>query len=288
MREEARDRTVPVLVTLLALAFVLMTADTRSGGTGATGALRTGTNAILDPLQRGAAAVASPFVAAADALGDLAGLRAENEALRAELAAAEAKLAAVDGQLQRLATLERVNRLELDVDARVTTKANVVGRVGGGDLSFKIDRGEESGVLAGHPVLDENGYVVGRVARAWEGGAVVVPIIADVSSVTVNVGSQQGTLSPVLGEDTMVLDVFETAAPVSAGDRVVTSPLSVAYPPSLPIGEIIEDAEPQGQALAARVRPYADPTSLTVVVVVAWPTDASAAEEPAGEGAPGG
>ncbi len=33
------------------------------------------------------------------------------------------------------------------------------------------------------------------------------------------------------------------------------------------------DAEPQGQALTARVRPFSDPQRLRVVVVVTWPRD---------------
>jgi len=283
MREAGRDRTIPVLVTLLALAFVVMTVDVRSAGGGTTGALRAGANAVLTPLQKGAAAVAAPVVGALDALGDLGDLRAENDALRAELASAEAELAAVDDKLQRLAALERMNRLELAVGGLVTTKANVVGRLGGGDLSFKIDRGEESGVLVGHPVVDENGYLVGRVAEAWSGGAVVVPITGDVASVTVDVGAQRGTLTPLLGQGTMVLDVFETAEPVSAGDRVVTSPFSVAFPPSIPVGEIVADAAPQGQALTAAVRPFADPGKLRVVAVVAWPTEVASAEVAATE-----
>lgn len=272
MREVGRDRTVPVLVTLLVLAFVLMTVDIRSDGGGATGTLRAAVNTVLTPLQKAAAFVVSPIGAAIEAVGDLGDLRDERDALRAELAAANAELAAVDDKLQRLASLERMNHLELDVADLVTTNANVVGRLGGGDLAFKIDKGEESGVLVGHPVLDQYGYLVGRIVESWSGGAVVVPLVGDVASVTVDVGSQRGTLSPILGEDEMVLDVFETAVPVAAGDRVVTSPFSVTFPPSIPVGEIVADVDPQGQALTALVHPYTDTTRLRVVVVVAWPT----------------
>ena len=86
----------------------------------------------------------------------------------------------------------------------------------------------------------------------------------------------------------MVLDVFETAEPVHAQDRVVTSPFSVALPPSVPVGEIVAAADPQGQALTALARPYTDPIRLRVVVV-AWPAGGGDGPAPVGEaGASGG
>ncbi|NIR41406.1 MAG: rod shape-determining protein MreC, partial [Actinobacteria bacterium] len=63
--------------------------------------------------------------------------------------------------------LERLEGLELAVEDLVRTNANVIGRTDSFDRSFRIDRGEESGVLVGHPVLDANGYLVGRVLEAW-------------------------------------------------------------------------------------------------------------------------
>lgn len=277
MLNHRRDRTLPLFVTLVAIAVVIMTFDIRAGGGGMIGSFRAGTNRLLAPLQSLGTVIVNPIADLVDNLGDIAGLRAENEALRARLAEAQATMAAVEDQLERLEVLERLQGLELDIANLVTTNANVIGRTDSFDLSFRIDRGEEAGVLAGHPVLDENGYLLGRVLDSWLGGAIVVPLIGDVESVTVGVGDQVGTLSPVLGSDEMVLEVFETAKPVRSGAQVVTSPFSAAFPPSIPVGEIIEDAKPQGTALTARVAPYGDPFRIRVVVVVAWPADPASA-----------
>ncbi len=277
MDEYRTDRSIPLLITLLVLAILIMTFDIRSDGRGLAGTVREGASRILAPLQAAGSFVVDPLADVVDNLGDIANLRAENEALRARLGEAQADLAAVEDQLERLAVLERLNALELAVEDLVRTNANVIGRTDSFDLSFRIDKGEESGVLTGHPVLDENGYLVGRVLEAWDGGAVVVPLIGDVESVTVGVADQLGTLSPVLGSEQMVLEVFETARPVRAGDQVVTSPFGLAFPPSIPVGEIAEDASPQGQALTALVDPYSDPQRLRVVTVVTWPRDPASA-----------
>ncbi|GIU92237.1 MAG: hypothetical protein KatS3mg011_1143 [Acidimicrobiia bacterium] len=288
MREQSVDRTVPVAVTLVVLALVVMTFDVRADGRGVVGTFRSGVNQVLAPFQAAASAVVDPLADLVDGIGDLAGLRAENQALRARLAAAQAELASVEDQLERLEVLEALLDLELDLTELTVTHANVIGRTDSFDLSFRIDKGEESGVLAGHPVLDQNGYLVGRVVESWRGGAIVVPLIGDRNAVTVGVGDQTGTLSAVIGSDEMVLEVFETARPVRAGDQVVTSPFSAVFPPSIPVGEIIEDAEPEGQALTARVRPYSDPTRLRAVAVVAWPIEPAVPAAEGEAGNPGG
>jgi cell shape-determining protein MreC len=51
----------------------------------------------------------------------------------------------------------------------------------------------------------------------------------------------------------------------------VTSAQSFAYPPSIPVGEIVADATPVGRALTVRVRAFVDVRSLRAVLVLAWP-----------------
>jgi rod shape-determining protein MreC len=273
------DRTVPVLITLLVAAVLVMTFDVRAGGEGVVGTVREGASRIFEPFQALLSTVVEPVADVVDNVRDIAGLRDENNQLRARLAEAQAALAAFEQDRARLEVLERVNDLRLELEELVPTLANVIGRVDTVDLSFRIDKGEESGVLAGHPVLDENGYVVGRVLQAWNGGAVVIPLVADREGITVVVGDQLGTLRPVIGtEDELVLEVLENARPVAAGQRVVTSSQSISFPRALAVGEVVEAAVPQGTALAAEVRPFADARRLEVVVVIAWPPDPSVAE----------
>ncbi len=272
MRDDRRDHSLPTFISLVAFALMLMTLDVRSQGEGVLGTIRGGANQLLAPLQAAASFVVDPLADFVGNLADLAQLRSENEALRAELADLQAIQATYEDKLARLAQLEKAMALQLDVGDIATTPANVIGRTDSVDLTFRIDKGEESGVVAGNPVVDANGYLVGRVLDSGPGFAIVVPLVADVEAATVVVGDQVGSLSGVVGtDDELILDVFDQAAPVLAGDQVVTSSQSFAYPPSLPVGEVAEDAVPVGRALTVRVRSFVDVRSLRVVLVLAWP-----------------
>jgi rod shape-determining protein MreC len=272
MRDDRRDHSLPTFISLLALALMLMTLDVRSQGGGLLGTIRNGANGVLKPFQVVASFVVDPLADFVSNLGDLTALRAENEALRAELADNQAIQATYEDKLARLDELEALLSLQLDLEDIASTPANVIGRTDSFDLTFRIDKGEESGVVAGNPVVDSNGYLVGRVLESGPGFAIVVPLVADLEAATVTVGDQVGSLSGVLGsDDQLVLDVFDQAGPVLAGQQVVTSAQSFAYPPSIPVGEIVADATPVGRALTVRVRAFVDVRSLRAVLVLAWP-----------------
>jgi rod shape-determining protein MreC len=282
MREFRQDRSLPLFVTLIVVAFLLMTFDLRSGGEGTLCSLRAGANNIVQPIEGVVQAVVDPIADFIDGLSDIASLRSENEALRARLAESQGELAAVGDQLQRLETLENLLDLPLDVQAFSQTLANVTGRADSFDLSFRIDKGTDDGVLVGQPVLDDNGNLVGRVLETWGGGATVVPITGDIEAVTVSVAGQDGIARPIPGSSELELvrdlslDVFVGAEPVRDGDRVVTSRFSQSFPPGIPVGSIKGDATPEGQTLTAVIEPFLDLQSLRAVVVVVWPLDPAA------------
>jgi rod shape-determining protein MreC len=268
------DRALPTFISLLVIGVLLMTFDVRLQGGGVVGVLRSGTQTIVAPLQRLSSYVVSPVASALDSLSNVASLREQNAALSAELAESQAALVAVQDQLAKLELLEQIYDLETDEDALGRTIANVIGSV---DAALIIDKGTRDGVLAGQPVIDTNGYVVGTVKSASIGSATILPIIATREGLTVLVGSQTGTLvsrafSSELGLE-MDLDVFDAREPVLAGDRVLTSAASTDYPAGLPVGEVVADASPESTSLTTTVRPFVDPEALRFVVVLAWPPD---------------
>lgn len=277
MREHrTSDRALPLVVTLLVLSIVIMTFDIRSDGEGVLATLRGTTNSAIEPFERLGTVVVGPLADLIENLSEITSLRDENEALRAKLAEEQAKNAANADLAAKVAVLERVNELRSgELTDFTTTVANVIGQTDSFDMSFRIDKGEEFGILTGHPVVDDFGYLVGRIAQSWNGGASVVPIVADLNAVTVRVGEQTGTLEAVIGSDIMVFQVFETAVAVRAGDAVVTSSLAEAYPPGIPVGEVMVNTDPTGQALTAQVIPFSDPNRLRNVIVITWPTDQS-------------
>lgn len=266
------DRTLPTLVTLLVLGLLLMTFDVRTEGGGVTGVLRSGTQNIVSPLQKGAAFVVNPLVDIVDSLSNLATLREENLALRQELAELQAALVAVDDDLARLELYEQLYELEATTTALGRTVANVIGQPDVFDGALIIDKGSSHGIAPGQPVIDTSGYVVGSVLQVSAGTATIVPITVGPSGVAVAVGDQIGFVLPQVNRNEMRLEL-DAQEPVFAGERVVTSSRSVNFPAGYPLGEVLADAAPTNDVLITTVAPYVQTDTLRVVVVLAWPPD---------------
>ena len=265
------DRTFPTLITLLVLGLLLMTFDVRSEGGGVTGLLRTGTQSIVAPLQKGAAFVVNPVVDMIDSLSNMATLQEQNRRLQQDLAEAQADLVAVADDRARLKLYEELYNLETTGSDIGRTVAQVIGQPGQ-EGALIIDKGTSDGIVVGQPVIDTNGYVVGSVVMVTAGTATIIPITVGPSGVAVAVGNQVGVVVPQIDTDIMRLEL-DAQEPVFAGDRVVTSSGSVRFPAGYPVGKVIADAAPSNDTLTTEVEPYIEPDTLRVVVVLAWPPD---------------
>lgn len=257
-----------------------MTFDIRSEGGGVTGVLRSGAQTIIAPLQKGAAFVANPVVDVVETLTNLASLRELNRALQAEVAEKEAELVAVQDDLALLEFYERLYELEATGSDLGRTPAQVIGQPDAFDGALIIDKGTSSGIVVGQPVIDTSGYVVGSVQQVTSATATVVPITIGPSGVAVAVGNQTGSVVPQVTTDLMRLSLDNAEEPVLAGDRVITSSGSVRFPAGYPVGIVVADTAPSGDALTAEVEPYVQPETLRVVIVLAWPPDPITAVTP--------
>ncbi|MEX1038235.1 MAG: rod shape-determining protein MreC [Acidimicrobiia bacterium] len=272
-RQPRNDRALPTFITLVVLGILLMTFHVRLEGGGVVSVLRTGTQAVISPLQRGVSYVVTPVVEAVEGLGNIAGLREENRALKAALEESQAQLIAVEDQLARLELFEALYGLdELESDLGRTV-ANVIGRPDPLDAGLIIDRGTSHGVAVGQPVIDTNGFVVGSVSSVTAVSATIVPITGSREGLAVLVGSQIGSLTSQAGSSDMRLEIPDAKEPVLAGDRVLTSAQSVLFPAGFPVGEVQEDAALVTSAVSTLVMPYVDIDTLRIVIVLAWPAD---------------
>ncbi|HEX6219932.1 MAG TPA: rod shape-determining protein MreC, partial [Acidimicrobiia bacterium] len=185
LNRQPGDRTLPTLVTLLVVGVLLMTFDVRSEGQGVTSVLRSGTQSIVAPLQKGAAFVVNPVLDVLDSLANIATLRETNLELQQELAELEAELIGVNDDLARLEFYEQLYDLEASGTDIGRTVAEVIGLPGPLDNALIIDKGTENGIAVGQPVIDTNGYVVGSVQQVAAGTARVVPITVGSDGVAV-------------------------------------------------------------------------------------------------------
>jgi rod shape-determining protein MreC len=284
-RELGQDRTLPLFITLIVISFLVMTFDVRLQGRSVVGTLRSGAQTLLAPLQDLASWVIDPVADLGGALFSVATLQAENEAFRAELAKYQGLLAKVEDDLARKAVLEELYNLEFDLEA-ARTEANVIGRPSDTEASFLIDKGSSDGIREDNPVIDASGNLVGKISLVSPDYATVIPITHDRDAITVLVGGQPGILSARLSPSLtslqvplMTLDVYDARQPLLAGEKVVTSSISVGFPPGIVVGEVAADAALEGTALSAQVHPFSEIGKLRVVVVLAWPVDPNSFEE---------
>lgn len=281
-----QDRATAVVVALVVLSFLLMTFDIRSSGEGVPGTLREGTQSIFAPFQKVATRVITPVVDFVGGLVDLAGLRDENARLRQQLEEVQAELDRVAILQQQLADLQAIVNLRLIRNDVARIPAAVFAGVDSFDTSFNIDKGIADGVLAGNPVVDSQGILVGHVRDVSENQATVVPLVAFQEATEVTIGEQVGVLRGRGNETVMELNIIDADRPVREGDNLYTSNSSAA-PEGILVGKVLEGAAPEAGQIIVSAQPLVDLARLRFVVVLQWPLPeepGTVAAEPAEEG----
>jgi rod shape-determining protein MreC len=194
---------------------------------------------VVDPVQRVAQTPGSLVDLAASYLEGMRSLQVENAALKnAQLATAP--------NLQRLAQLEAENeRLRKLLAVKEREKAN--GQVAQilytarDPFSRKVivDKGQQSGIVAGQPAIDEAG-IVGQVTRVFPFSAEVT-LITDKDQVVPVQVVRSGQRSVVfgLGNGQLELRYMPANADVQEGDVLVTSGLDGIYLAGFPVAKVV-------------------------------------------------
>jgi len=201
--------------------------------------LRQGLLWIAYPIERVATAPIVLFDRVSDFFVSQARLQRENGELRSD------KLRAAE-DLLRLQALQAENvHLRALVDARQRTSGGAtfaeIVYLGRDPFSRKviIDKGSQSGVAAGRPVMDAGG-VIGQVTR-------VHPLV---SEVTLVIDKEQATPVQILRNglrgvafgsgdgSTMELRYMAANAEINTGDVLVTSGIDSVYPFGLPVATV--------------------------------------------------
>jgi rod shape-determining protein MreC len=267
-----------LLCSLLSIA--LLIADSRYGY---LEGIRKVVSVIVYPLQRLAAAPRAML----DTLGEFFvtqnSLRTEN----AKLAAQSLNDAVMLRKYAALAA-ENAHLRDLLAARQRFPESTVFAEIlyAGRDLFTRkivIDKGQQQGVKAGQPVIDQIG-VIGQVTRIY-------PWLAEVTLITdkdqtVPVQNLRNGLRAVLGgtgnDGQLELKFIPLNADFQTGDQLVTSGIDGVYPPGLPVA-VVSNVERNAAYLFATItcKPLAGVTSHSQVLVLNG--ESKAPERPAEE-----
>ncbi len=241
-----RFRRYGLLVSVLLVSLLLLTVQTRGGGTGRAGELVglvvTPVQNLLVRIHRGSVGLWSVYVDWKSVRTENVVLRAENERLRVQsLQSADTR--EENARLRRLLALR--DRLPLS-----TLAGEVIGREGGGWVrTLTVNRGRGDGIGQQTPVIVPEG-LVGRVVQV-RARAAVVQLLNDPTSTVGAVVQRTRTAGLVEGDPGGTVRfkfMARDGAGVAPGDFVVTSGLGALFPKGLPVGRVIA-IEDKGSAL---------------------------------------
>ncbi|MCM2678595.1 rod shape-determining protein MreC [Echinimonas agarilytica] len=185
------------------------------------------------------------------------------------------------GQLQLLSQLQRENsRLRallgspVQQDTRKVVAEIVAVETDPYRYRVLIDKGSDSGVFVGQPVLDDNG-VVGQIDEVGLTTSRVL-LIADIShAIPVRVSRNDiRTIAVGVGQlDQLELQHVQHSADIQTGDILVTSGLGGRFPEGYPVARVdtvnADEGLPFSQITA---KPIAELDRLRYLLLI-WPTD---------------
>ena len=239
-----------LLTFYLAISLALFVVDLRLRS---LDLLRQSIALVTDPVQRAAQTPGSLVDHAGDYLRGLHNLLDENARLKQaqlQLAPNLLRLEHLEGENERLRKL-------LAVTEREKAKGAVARIMYTARDPFSrriiIDKGQQSGIFAGQPAIDEAG-VVGQVTRVFPFSAEITLITDKDQTVPVQVvRSGQRSVVFGLGSGQLELRYIPANADIKEGDLLVTSGLDGVYLPGFPVARVVS-IERENSYAFARIR----------------------------------
>jgi rod shape-determining protein MreC len=271
-------RTRVLLALLLVTSISLITIDYRGGDGSPLDGVRSLAAAVFGPVERVAAAIASPVSDAVDSVGRLGDSRDEADRLAEENQELKRRLRTSGVDRNRVQELDDLLHLAGAGRYRVLpAQVIAIGSAQTFSWTVTLDAGSRDGVRPDMTVLNGDG-LVGRVKTVGPSTATVLLAVDPESSVGVRLeGSMEVgfTTGQGIGDDgDLDLQLLDGQSTVERGDRLVTfgSQGATPYVPGVPVGVVGSvQGTPGSQTRAAVVTPYVDFSSLDLVGVVIEP-----------------
>jgi rod shape-determining protein MreC len=201
---------------------------------------------------------------------DMTSLRQKNMELEAENSRLQVQII----ELQQQVTEAQLLSTLVDYERRHVENQYIAATVIARDVSpfmqyVIIDRGSDSGLRKGMPVITQQG-LVGNIA-AVTAGAARVQLINDPGS-SINVILQQSGAEGIInGQITgeIELDMISKNASIQPGELVMTSGLGGKYPANIVVGQVVSiRSEAYSLFQSASVQPTVDFSQLEIVLII--------------------
>jgi rod shape-determining protein MreC len=269
-------RTRVLLALLLVTSISLITIDYRGGDSSPLDGVRSAAAAVFGPVEKVAAAIASPVSDAVDSVSNLG--NGQDEVARLKKQNQELKRRLRTGALDRHRARELDDLLHLAGAGRykiVPARVIAIGTAQTFSWTVTLDAGSRDGLRPDMTVLNGDG-LVGRVKTVGPSTATVLLAVDPESSVGVRLEStmEVGFTTGHGAHHDLDLQLLDGQSTVERGDRLVTfgSQGDMPYVPGVPVGSVVSvTGTPGSQTRSATVSPYVDFTSLDLVGVVVQP-----------------
>jgi rod shape-determining protein MreC len=196
----------------------------------------------------------------------------QNEAMRDALFHLRQENMRLRGELAGFRTIAEMDRT-LTAAGRSFLAAAVIGLdASNAYKSVVIDKGSRDGLGANMPVVDQNGYLVGRVVSPVSPGEATVQLITDDNS-AVAVQSVASRVQGILDGDgksgtCWLRYVLATNEAIAADEEVETSGFDHVFPDRIPVGRIIAVTTEGALFKKIAVRPHFKFSDLSRVAVL--------------------
>ncbi len=267
------ERPRATLALLVLIAVSLITVSFRSPATFRIGSLKNLVSSIVDPtrglLNEAFRPLGNLYHGVADypaTVAQLHNAEAQVQAMKRRVLEDEGAIGALD-QLSRLTNLPWAGTLP-------STPAQVIGITPSNlQLSFEINRGTNSGVAVGNPVVGGEG-LVGRVVQATSSTATVL-MLTDPSSVVGVRIANTGQVGALTGQGSglpLSVGLVVPGTRLRVGSVLYTSGLQgEIFPPGIPAGRVVSVSNPAGDLQESiTVAPLCNYQSLEFVSVLKW------------------
>jgi len=238
--------------------------------------LRHGINFALSPVQETLARSTRSVTSIFNAVAEIDQLRRDNQQLAAQVQQLEVQtqqLEALRTENERLAALLN---LRGTLDFKTQPAAVIARQATQYERVVTLDRGTDSGIAVGDPVLAEGGALAGVVVDAGSNYSSVM-LLNDTRSIVIGLVQSSRATGEVEGRlaGPLAMTKVPSTEKIAVDDTVVTAGLDLggtvrsAFPKGLLIGRIVDvQQDPSAIVQTALIQPAADLDKLELVLVM--------------------